>query len=183
MYAILGVIDPALLEVGRESGVAASVTNGVTSPRLRSPAQPALARSTRRTVADIKAWSASNYAPRREANESRSDYDDELTRVSRRSPLLEACGRLGIQVAKSTNLLKLEASFSLHSTGTSAASSTRIPPPHTESRKRRPAEPHEVLTSVLVPNLPAIQFAAPPGALPAVASNTPSGNLTSADLA
>ncbi|KAJ7907747.1 hypothetical protein B0H13DRAFT_1879290 [Mycena leptocephala] len=54
--------------------------------RLASP-------PTRRfTKAEKASWPASNFAPQREANETRSEYDDRLTHVARKGPFAKACG-------------------------------------------------------------------------------------------
>ncbi|KAF7371838.1 hypothetical protein MVEN_00040600 [Mycena venus] len=110
MNALPGVIDPALLEEARRDSQMPLTTNGVTasSTTSRSPAPPSRPR-TRRDFSknEIASWEASNYAPRRDANESRDDYEDRLTFVTRRAPLGEACNKLSIKVPKKASLERL----------------------------------------------------------------------------
>ncbi|KAF7371837.1 hypothetical protein MVEN_00040500 [Mycena venus] len=110
MNALPGVIDPALLEEARRDSQMPLTTNGVTasSAASRSPALPSRPRTRRNFSKDeIASWEASNYAPRRDANESRDDYEDRLTFITRRAPLGEACNKLSIKIPKKASLERL----------------------------------------------------------------------------
>ncbi|KAJ7692584.1 hypothetical protein B0H17DRAFT_1133058 [Mycena rosella] len=77
MAAVRGVIDPALLPGGSETGSNLTTTNGVTSAPITSLSPPA--RSTRAfSKADLDSWHASSYAPRRDTNETRLEYDERI---------------------------------------------------------------------------------------------------------
>ncbi|KAJ6613381.1 hypothetical protein B0H10DRAFT_2222292 [Mycena sp. CBHHK59/15] len=106
---ILDVIDPALRNLpGGNNGP--DTTNGAASSRntSRLPSASPAPRSTR-TIrkflkADIDSWAASNYAPQRDRNETRLEYEGRLTHVSRKRPLSEACEKLQLKIPKSASL-------------------------------------------------------------------------------
>jgi hypothetical protein len=83
MNAILGVIDPTLLEEARSDSQMPLMNDGATASSTfttsRSPTPPSLPRTRRKFTKDeITSWQPSNYAPRRDANESRNDYEERL---------------------------------------------------------------------------------------------------------
>ncbi|KAJ7900769.1 hypothetical protein B0H14DRAFT_3123819 [Mycena olivaceomarginata] len=98
----VGLIDPALLEEATKNDSLGSTTNGATasSSTATSPRPPPAPRPRTFSKANIDTWLASSYAPRRDANESRADYEQRLTLVTRKAPLSEACSKLSIKVPK-----------------------------------------------------------------------------------
>ncbi|KAJ7796728.1 hypothetical protein B0H14DRAFT_3494485 [Mycena olivaceomarginata] len=90
--------------------------------------------------ANIDTWLASSYAPRRDANESRADYEQRLTLVTRKAPLSEACSKLSTKVPKTATLERLRHELakywftqaSSRPAATSQAHTTSVP-----SRQRR----------------------------------------------
>ncbi|KAJ7821254.1 Alpha/Beta hydrolase protein [Mycena leptocephala] len=82
MSTILGAIDPALVNLpgGSTNGPEPLRTNGATTSRngSRLPQASSAARPRTYSKAEIEAWAASNYAPWRDANETRSEYDERL---------------------------------------------------------------------------------------------------------
>ncbi|KAJ7794926.1 hypothetical protein B0H14DRAFT_3158888 [Mycena olivaceomarginata] len=173
MNPTLNLIDPALLNLpGGSSGRnSPDATNGVASSPPRS------SRTTRKfSKADIDSWEASNYAPQRDRNETRLEYEDRLTHISRKSPLREACDKLQLKIPKSVSLERLRAELSKH---WFTALPNRVPenytrqPPTASKRftKQRATDAHDVLASVLAPPAEPLHFPPPVGALPAVSSN------------
>ncbi|KAJ7842126.1 hypothetical protein B0H14DRAFT_2586530 [Mycena olivaceomarginata] len=84
MNAILSVIDPTLLEEARNDSQMPLTTDGTTASSTfttpRSPTPPSPPRTRRKFTKDeIASWQPSNYAPRRDANESRDDYEERLS--------------------------------------------------------------------------------------------------------
>ncbi|KAJ7868934.1 hypothetical protein B0H14DRAFT_3582687 [Mycena olivaceomarginata] len=105
----VGLIDPALLEEATKNDSLGSTTNGATasSSTATSPRPPPAPRPRTFSKANIDTWLASSYAPRRDANESRADYEQRLTLVTRKAPLSEACSKLSIKVPKNATLERL----------------------------------------------------------------------------
>ncbi|KAJ7629821.1 hypothetical protein B0H17DRAFT_1164275 [Mycena rosella] len=116
LATVIGVIDPVLLPGGSDG----HTTNGATTtlPSTSRPSAPADSPPTRParrfTKTDVASWTASGFAPQRDANETRSQYEDRLTHVSRKVPLAEACTKLGISVPKSANLERLREELAKH---------------------------------------------------------------------
>jgi hypothetical protein len=122
----VGLIDPALLEATKNDSLG-STTNGAipSSSTATSPRPPPAPRPRTFSKANIDTWLASSYAPRRDANESRADYEQRLyvfslylhaasisssfygTLVSRKAPLSGACSKLSIKVPKTATLERL----------------------------------------------------------------------------
>jgi hypothetical protein len=97
MEAVRGVIDPVLLQEAG-SGALAPTTNGVTTSSSTSPTPaPSPPRSRRFTKTEIAAWPASNYAPIRDANESRQEYETRLYVVK-----ILASGRSSLNIPQNT---------------------------------------------------------------------------------
>ncbi|KAJ7830582.1 hypothetical protein B0H13DRAFT_1915878 [Mycena leptocephala] len=172
MSTILGVIDPALVNLpgGSTNGPEPPRTNGATTSRngSRLPQASSAARPRTYSKAEIEAWAASNYAPWRDANEMRSEYDERLTNISRKNTLLEACNKLDLKVPKSTNLDRLHAELSKHwftsLANRAPSTSTRRPSEQAAKRSARPAtDAHDVLASVLAPAGQSFHFPAPAG--------------------
>ncbi|KAJ7919447.1 hypothetical protein B0H13DRAFT_2320430 [Mycena leptocephala] len=179
MSTILGVIDPALVNLpgGSTNVPEPPTTNGATTSRngSRLPQASPPGRPRTYSKAEIETWAASNYAPRRDANETRSDYDERLTNISRKNPLLEACNKLKLKVPKNANLDRLRAELSKHwftSLPNRAPESTQQPAQTVKRRSAiRATDAHDVLASVLAPAGQSFNFSAPAGALPTVSSN------------
>ncbi|KAJ7936473.1 hypothetical protein B0H13DRAFT_1946706 [Mycena leptocephala] len=179
MSTVLGVIDPALVNLpgGRTNVPEPPTTNGATTSRngSRLPQASPPGRPRTYSKAEIETWAASNYAPRRDANETRSDYDERLTNISRKNPLLEACNKLKLKVPKNANLDRLRAELSKHwftSLPNRAPGSTQQPAQTVRRRSAiRATDAHDVLAFVLVPTGQSFNFSAPAGALPTVSSN------------
>ncbi|KAJ7098524.1 hypothetical protein B0H15DRAFT_945042 [Mycena belliarum] len=173
MDPFLGLIDPVLLEEARSDSVAVA-TNGATSP-ISTPA-PTPPTSTRRVSKhNTTAWLSANFAPRRDDNETQSDYEDRLTQVTRRDPLFEACTKLGVKVPKTASLSRLReelAKYWFTTAPLQPAASRHVPASSAHSRDRpsfvpaqRATGEHDVLASVLEPTSRSFQFAPPTGAV------------------
>ncbi|KAK7059342.1 hypothetical protein R3P38DRAFT_3384318 [Favolaschia claudopus] len=109
-------MDPALLDPSlhspTEDSVDSPTTNGVSASSLASCQPPAANPShppprLQFSKLQIASWPLSNYAPQRDAGESRAVYEQRLTLVTRKAPLLEACKRLHLKANKSSNLVAL----------------------------------------------------------------------------
>ncbi|KAJ7686094.1 hypothetical protein B0H17DRAFT_1304922 [Mycena rosella] len=159
MDAILGAIDPALLE----EGVGTVTTNGATiSPIAASRSRPASATRPTQTFsrADTNTWQASNYAPQRDVNETRADYEDRLTHVSRKNPLVEACTRLGIKTGRTWTLERLCAALSDHCRTFTVSSSQKYGQGGRRSSVRA-TDQHDVLASALAHTAQPFHFSVP----------------------
>ncbi|KAJ7726564.1 hypothetical protein DFH07DRAFT_1000760 [Mycena maculata] len=106
---------------------------------------------------------ASNYPPERD--ETRAEYEERLTHVSRKAPLREACLRLSIKIPNSANLERLREELADHWFPlATAAPSTR--PARQPSRSKAPAvTAHDVLKSAISLDNGAIHLAVPLGQL------------------
>ncbi|KAK6984727.1 hypothetical protein R3P38DRAFT_2806331 [Favolaschia claudopus] len=109
-------MDPALLDPSlhspTEDSVDSPTTNGVSASSLASCQPPAANPShppprLQFSKLQIASWPLSNYASQRDAGESRAVYEQRLTLVTRKAPLLEACKRLHLKANKSSNLVAL----------------------------------------------------------------------------
>ncbi|KAK7007235.1 hypothetical protein R3P38DRAFT_2554066, partial [Favolaschia claudopus] len=122
---------------------------------------------------EISSWPASNYAPRRDAAESRAAYEERLTFVTRKAPLLEACKKLHLKANKSSNLVALRQELAKYwftqASSRHLASSTHNPPSS--------VNPNDVLNFYPPPN--PIHFPPPAGLLPTV-SHTARGEFRGA---
>ncbi|KAJ7892762.1 hypothetical protein B0H14DRAFT_956755 [Mycena olivaceomarginata] len=98
-------------------------------PRPRPLPVSSAPRCRRFSKEEIESWGAANYAPRRDANESRAEYEERLTLITRRAPLSDACRKLSIKAPRAANLDRLRqelakywfAQPSSHSAATSRA--------------------------------------------------------------
>ncbi|KAJ7857354.1 hypothetical protein B0H13DRAFT_1960478 [Mycena leptocephala] len=175
MEAIRGVIDPVLLQEAG-SGALAPTTNGVTTSSSTSPTPaPSPPRSRRFTKTEIAAWPASNYAPIRDANESRQEYETRLTHVTRKDPLCEVCNKLKITVPKTANLERLRRElanywFTPLSTHRQSALNRNTAPAPAFPRRARATNESDVLPSVLTAPSEPFHFPPVPGALATVSS-------------
>ncbi|KAJ7906164.1 hypothetical protein B0H13DRAFT_2021438 [Mycena leptocephala] len=175
MEAIRGVIDPVLLQEAG-SGALAPTTNGVTTSSSTSPTPaPSPPRSRRFTKTEIAAWPASNYAPIRDANESRQEYETRLTHVTRKDPLYEVCNKLKITVPKTANLERLRRElanywFTPLSTHRQSALNRNTAPAPAFPRRARATNESDVLASVLTAPSEPFHFPPVPGALATVSS-------------
>ncbi|KAJ7046885.1 hypothetical protein C8F04DRAFT_1387408 [Mycena alexandri] len=165
------VIDPALLEASendrRGPTTDGAIPSSFTSTSLNSPRPPSALRTRTFTKEDIQSWAASNYAPRRDANESRAEYERRLTLVTRKTPLAEACNKLSVNAPKSATLERLRSELAKY-WFTQARSR-----PNATSQSNAPSlpsrqHPGDVLN--FYPPAEPLQFAPPPGILPTVSS-------------
>jgi hypothetical protein len=80
----LNVIDPALRNFPGGNVPDADTTNGAARSRntsrlpLTSPARSSTRTIPRYSKDDVESWAASNYAPRRDVNETRGEYEERL---------------------------------------------------------------------------------------------------------
>ncbi|KAK6997408.1 hypothetical protein R3P38DRAFT_3623368, partial [Favolaschia claudopus] len=104
------MLDPTL-RLPPEDSVDSATTNGVSGTSSVTSCPPANpSRPPPRlqfSKLEIASWPASNYAPRRDAGESRAVYEQRLTLVTCNTPLLEACKKLHLKANKSSNLVAL----------------------------------------------------------------------------
>ncbi|KAJ7019288.1 hypothetical protein C8F04DRAFT_1404365 [Mycena alexandri] len=165
------VIDPALLEASendrRGPTTDGAIPSSFTSTSLNPPRPPSALRTRTFTKEDIQSWAASNYAPRRDANESRAEYERRLTLVTRKTPLAEACNKLSVNAPKSATLERLRSELAKY-WFTQARSR-----PNATSQSNAPSlpsrqHPGDVLN--FYPPAEPLQFAPPPGILPTVSS-------------
>ncbi|KAJ7756085.1 hypothetical protein DFH07DRAFT_1027777 [Mycena maculata] len=151
-------IDPVLLWQARSAGLGSLSSNGARPPngarRLPSLVLPPSAHAA----------DASNYPP--ECDETRAEYEERLTHVSRKAPLREACLHLSIKIPNSANLERLREELADHwfPLATAAPSVTR--PARQPARSKAPAvTAHDVLKSAIAPDNGAIHVAVPLGQL------------------
>ncbi|KAJ7833402.1 hypothetical protein B0H13DRAFT_1914590 [Mycena leptocephala] len=163
------VIDPALLEEASENDRLGPTTDGAiaslsTATSPRPPCPPPAPRTHRFSKEDIESSSASSYAPRRDANESRAEYEQRLMLVTRKAPLSEPCSKLSIKVPKTATLEMLRNELakywftqaSSRPTATSQTHATSVPSRQHPDNTLNFAEP--------------LHFAPPRGILPTVSS-------------
>ncbi|KAJ7933678.1 hypothetical protein B0H13DRAFT_1855921 [Mycena leptocephala] len=163
------VIDPALLEEASENDRLGPTTDGAiaslsTATSPRPPRPPPAPRTHRFSKEDIESSSASSYAPRRDANESRAEYEQRLMLVTRKAPLSEPCSKLSIKVPKTATLEMLRNELakywftqaSSRPTATSQTHATSVPSRQHPDNTLNFAEP--------------LHFAPPRGILPTVSS-------------
>ncbi|KAK7008284.1 hypothetical protein R3P38DRAFT_2551619 [Favolaschia claudopus] len=163
-------MDPAMLDPSlrspTEDSVDSATTNGVSASSLASCPNPSRPPPRLQfSKLEIASWPASNYAPRRDAGESRAVYEQRLTLVTRKAPLLEACKKLHLKANKSSNLEALRQElakywFSQASSRHLASSS------HNHPAAPSAANPNDILNFYPPPD--PINFAPPPGLLPTV---------------
>ncbi|KAK6991492.1 hypothetical protein R3P38DRAFT_3438736, partial [Favolaschia claudopus] len=174
-------MDPALLDPSlhspSEDSVDSPTTNGVSASSLASCPNPSRPPPRLQfSKLEIASWPASNYAPRRDAGESRAVYEQRLTFVTRKAPLLEACKKLHLKANKSSNLEALRQELAKH--WFSQASSRHLASSsHYHPAAPSAANPNDVLNFYPPPD--PIHFAPPPGLLPTV-SHTARGEFRGA---
>ncbi|KAK7014508.1 hypothetical protein R3P38DRAFT_3277089 [Favolaschia claudopus] len=168
-------MDPALLDPSlhspTEDSVDSPTTNGVSASSLASCPPPAANPShppprLQFSKLQITSWPLSNYAPQRDAGESRAVYEQRLTLVTRKAPLLEACKRLHLKANKSSNLVALRQELAKYwfsqASSRHLASSSHNPPSS--------VNPNDVLNFYPPPD--PIHLPPPAGLLPTVSHTT-----------
>ncbi|KAJ7771090.1 hypothetical protein DFH07DRAFT_953710 [Mycena maculata] len=169
-------IDPVLLASPERSDALGSLSsNGAIGPNGDAARLPPLPHNTSPPT------NASKYLPGRD--ETRSEYEIRLTKITRKAPLQEACKGLGVKVAASWNLETLRDKLARRwfpSTGSPPAP-TR-PPPATTCRAREPrpqvpgrsaapvANAQDIVRSVIAPENGAIHLVPPTSGLQPVSS-------------
>ncbi|KAJ7819603.1 hypothetical protein B0H14DRAFT_3147405 [Mycena olivaceomarginata] len=165
----VGLIDPALLEEATRNDSLGSTTNGAiaSSSTATSPRPPPAPRPRTFSKANIDTWVASSYAPQRDANESRADYEQRLTLVTRKAPLSEACSKLSIKVPKTATLERLRHELAKYWFTQASSRPAATSQAHTTSVPSR-QHPDDVLN--FYPPAEPLYFAPPRGILPTVSS-------------
>ncbi|KAJ7916427.1 hypothetical protein B0H13DRAFT_2449107 [Mycena leptocephala] len=163
------VIDPALLEEASENDRVGPTTNGAitSSSTATSPRPPPAPRPRRFSKEDIESWPASSYAPRRDANESRAEYEQRLTLVTRKAPLSESCNKLSIKIPKTATLERLRNELAKY--WFTQASSRLTVTSHTHATSA-PSHQHPDDTLNFYPPAEPLHFAPPRGILPTLSS-------------
>ncbi|KAK7059553.1 hypothetical protein R3P38DRAFT_3522772 [Favolaschia claudopus] len=150
-------------------------------PTLRSPTEDSVDSATTNGVSGASSklplgQPQTKYAPRRDAGESRAVYEQRLTLVTRKAPLLEACKKLHLKANKSSNLEALRQELAKY--WFSQASSCHLASSsHYHPAALSTANPNDVLNFYPPPD--PIHFAPPPGLLPTV-SHTARGEFRGA---
>ncbi|KAJ7876636.1 hypothetical protein B0H13DRAFT_2347514 [Mycena leptocephala] len=159
------VIDPALLEEASENDRLGPTTDGAiaslsTATSPRPPRPPPAPRTHRFSKEDIESSSASTYAPRRDANESRAEYEQRLMLVTRKAPLSEPCSKLSIKVPKTATLEMLRNELAKYC----------IQPPDRTSQTHATSVPSRQHPDNTLNFAEPLHFAPPRGILPTVSS-------------
>ncbi|KAJ7045325.1 hypothetical protein C8F04DRAFT_1248731 [Mycena alexandri] len=168
MHISDAVIDPALREVSDRpspttDGAIASLS---TAPAPHPPSHP---RTRQFSKEEIDSWGACNYAPRRHANESRTEYEQRLTLVTRKAPLSESCGRLSVKIPKSANLERLRSELANYWFTQACSRPNATSHSHTSSA---PSRQHPADALNFYPPAEPLFFAPPSGILPTPSSTT-----------